>query len=331
MKMLIPGFRPSNGYILLPVVFSLIILAILSYQLSRESAMNTGSVVRNLEMQTAKYVAEAGFQHAVWQLNQANCSNYTDLTNEPLENYQYSTTITPKNGSPVTVISTASDANGMIYSINRESLNVYQTSQTLILQPGGEGKDAWIDAGNPKDNFGKSNWMNISGTPTEKYFLGHFDLSSLPPESKILSASLEMYMTGVSTATSSSSFSLFRMTQDWVEGTGDWWDAGDGVNWDTSDGSTSWNWANNHYSIKPIATTTINPSLDGWHSWEIQEIVSLWHSKKISNFGFLIKADSSIEDAGFYSSDFANTSKSPKLTITYSCECGASCITGNQP
>ncbi len=331
MKMPVSNIRASHGYVLLPVVFSLIILAILSYQLSRESAFNSGETIRDQEMKSAKYAAEAGFQHAIWQLNQANCSGYSDLVNGSLGNYQYNTSIIPKNGSPVTVISTGSNTNGAIYSIKRESLKVYQTYQTLVLQPGSEGKDAWVDANNPRDNFGKSNWMKISGTPTEKYFLGQFDLSSLPPESKIVSASLEMYMDSVANATSSSSFSVFRMTQDWVEGTGDWWDAGDGVNWDTSDGSTSWNWSDNHYSLKPFATTTINPSFDGWHNWDISGLVSLWHSKKISNFGFLIKADASIEDAGFYSSDFNNTSKNPKLTITYTCECGVICTTGNQP
>ncbi len=326
-----PENTVQNGYILLPVILALTILAVLSYQLTTESALNVGSAVRNQEMQTAKYVAEAGLQHAIWQLNQANCSGYSDFTNGSLGEYQYNTSITPKNGSPVTIIATGTDANGTAYSIKQESMKVYQTYQTLILQPGSEGKDAWVDANSPKDNFGKSNWMTISGNPTEKYFLGYFDLSSLPPESKIITASLEMYMDSVTNATSSSSFSLFRMTQDWIEGTGDWWDARDGVNWDTSDGSTTWTWPDNHYSIKAIATTKINPSFDGWHSWDIQKLVSLWHSNKISNFGFLIKADSSVQDAGFYSSDFKNTSKNPKLTITYTCECGVSCVVGNPP
>jgi hypothetical protein len=322
MKMLAPNFRASSGYVLLPVVFLLIILAILSYQSSRESAFSSGVIIRDLEMQSARYAAETGFQHTIWQLNQANCSGYSDLANGSLGKYQYNTSITPKNGSPVTVISTGTNSKGATYTIRHESLKAYQTAQILVLQPGSEGKDAWVDENKPKDNFGKSNWMTISGNPAEKYFLGYFDLSSLPPESRILSASLEMYMDSVKNATASSSFSLFRMTQDWAEGTGDWWDAGDGANWDTSDGSISWNWSDNHYSIKAIATTTINPSFDGWHSWEIQKLVSLWHSKKIPNSGFLIKADSTITDAGFYSSDYGNGSYNPKLTITFARECG---------
>ena len=118
-----PENTVQNGYILLPVILALTILAVLSYQLTTESALNVGSAVRNQEMQTAKYVAEAGLQHAIWLINQTNCNNYSDLIDQSFGDHHYTINFINAlgnpvmSGSPVTIKSTALLANGFSSTI----------------------------------------------------------------------------------------------------------------------------------------------------------------------------------------------------------------------
>ena len=68
--------KQHQGFILLAVVLTLTVLAALAFMLSRQSAINAGGVVREHQPDVVRYVAEAGLSHALWQVNNANCSGY---------------------------------------------------------------------------------------------------------------------------------------------------------------------------------------------------------------------------------------------------------------
>ena len=136
-------YLDKHGFILLPVVLILTILAAMAFLISRQSAINAGGVVREMQTDTARYVAEAGYNHALWQLKQTGCATYTDLANIPFGPHNYSATYTPTSGSPVSISATSTHAQGASYNIHRDRVKVYQTTTTVTLQLGTDpGKDA---------------------------------------------------------------------------------------------------------------------------------------------------------------------------------------------
>ncbi len=323
----------NKGIILLPVVFTLTILATVAYLLSYEGAINAGNVNREQQQNTALYVAQAGYNHAVWQLKNNNCTGYTDIPATSFAQYRYLATFTDALGATVTAGSPVNIkidvkrplVDKVIYSINRYQVKLYKSSassQELILQPdGADGKDTWITFESPTNNYGATSQMTISTAGNNrKYFLSKFDVSAVPSGSQIISAKLALYHEYIS-VNSGDEFSLYSMQQAWDEGSGNWSNSGDGATWNTSDGSNAWSWDSNH-DANVIATSSVINSAAGWQEWDIKVLVQDWVSGAKDNHGLLVKGNDGIASTTFYGSD--NWSNKPKLTITYSstCECG---------
>jgi len=76
--------------------------------------------------------------------------------------------------------------------------NAAYSQDTLILQPGPEGKDATINDPSPNSNSGNTakffcmGWTH-SGVPGKHRALVDFDLSTIPPDAEILDARLNLY------------------------------------------------------------------------------------------------------------------------------------------
>jgi hypothetical protein len=321
-----PQFKPNKGFILLPVVFTLTILAAVAYLLSREGAINAGNVNREQQQDTALYIAQAGYNRAIWHLKRQDCTGYTDIATTSFGDHSYKVTFTDATGatltagSPVNIKVKGTHASGVSYTINRYQIKFYGPQITMPpLHPDAtEGIDTWVTANQPTNNYGQTNILAISGDASLKYFLAKFDVSSIPSGSKIISAKLEMHLNYMDSEDSAGIFSIYAMLEDWAEGTGDWWNPGDGANWNTSDGSTLWSWNNNH-ATDAVATRSVNAGFSGWHDWEIGTLVQSWVSDAGSNYGLLIKGNENVSGAQFHSSD--NGSHHPKLTITYTFEC----------
>jgi PKD repeat protein len=77
-------------------------------------------------------------------------------------------------------------------------LHVAYSQDTLVLQPGPEGKDATINDPSPNSNSGNTSkffcmgWTH-SGVPGKHRALVDFDLSMIPPDAEILDARLNLY------------------------------------------------------------------------------------------------------------------------------------------
>ena len=93
----------EKGYVLVTVVVIAFLVAAVALLINQESAISTNTAAGDLERDQARYVAEAGVQHALWQARQANCSNYTGLTNETFGDHSYSVVVSPTNGSPISL------------------------------------------------------------------------------------------------------------------------------------------------------------------------------------------------------------------------------------
>ena len=134
-----------DGSVLFAVVLALTLVATLAYLMNREAAMEVAAVGGSMQVEGARYVAQAGFEHALWRVQQANCGGYSDLTSIAFGDHSYSAAVTPASGTPVAIAATGTLASGAKRSVERKGVAVYQsTSITTTLQPASEGKDGWV-------------------------------------------------------------------------------------------------------------------------------------------------------------------------------------------
>lgn len=324
MKMM-NRYLANRGFILIPVILTLTLLAAIAFMMSRQGAINAGGVVREHQPEIARYVAEAGLNHALWQANASSCTGYTDLTGVPLGQHSYTTTITPTTGSPVAIKAVGTHTQGASYTYNRDQVKIYQfPNQQTVLQPGvTAGQDTYLYEWENTWNYGLSTslWVRNNWANSFAYSLFNFDVSSIPTEAKIISATLELWQNTPSSL--GGNVAVRRITSDWSEGiqTG-----GIGTaSWNESDAAVAWSSAGGDYSSIVSANTTIPAATVDWYQWEIASLVSGWVSDAASNQGFILTPESVNTYVEFSSSDSGDPTLRPKLTITYACECGQTC------
>ncbi len=237
--------------------------------------------------------------------------------------------------SPVTITATGkltghpSPANDITRTLTRTAVRSYQPPDKRLLQPGEEGKDAYILSGNKSDRntgSGKNMWVSTGSNP--HHALVEFDLASLPHGASVLSATLELHTPSVDAATDAV-VSIHRITRGWVEGTGveTGTTPADGASWDTYDGVSAWATPGGDYDPRPIDNAPVPDLLARWYSFDITSLVRGWVDGTYSNHGVLVRGSSgSLTKFYIKSGDDLDPALHPKLTITYACECGNPCL-----
>ncbi len=158
----------QQGYILLPVVLIITLVAIVAFMMNMESTLETGATSGERQTDQARYVAEAGLNHAGWQVAQTGCGPYTDITSEVLGDNSYSASITPNQ------------VGGAI------------TTYTVPVSD-----DAYIKQDTPTQNYG-----NDAQLPVYAFFsdirraIYRFDIenSGIPNGATVLSATLKLFV-----------------------------------------------------------------------------------------------------------------------------------------
>ncbi|WP_417616052.1 DNRLRE domain-containing protein [Oceanisphaera sp.] len=309
--------RHQRGYLLLPVVITLALLASVSYLLSHSSALHLASSRGEADRLEARYVAEAGLNHANWQAQFANCTNYPSLNNQPFGNHSYSTVISPTGGSPISITASALLDNGSRYSISRDAVDTYESPITHTLVLGEDpGADTRIDNSllNANSNFGRAE-LQIGALLSTRHSLVSFGLSTLPDGIRLIGAELRLYQ--INTLASGGNLTAHRVSSSWVEGTG----SQDGATWNTHDGSNGWSSPGGDYQATPIASAQARLTA-GWVSWNIGAQVSRWLDGSEANYGLLLKTDLS-STLSFASKEHSDASLRPQLVLTYACPCNA--------
>ncbi|OIN05585.1 hypothetical protein [Oceanisphaera psychrotolerans] len=211
--------RHQSGYLLLPVVITLALLASISYLLSHDSALHLAGSRGEADRLEARYVAEAGLNHANWQAQQANCTAYPSLGNQPFGNHSYSTVISPTGGSPISITASALLANGSRYSISRDAVDTFESPITHTLVLGTDpGSDVLLDKFYQNQNFGNFELQLSALLTWTRRSLLQFDLSALPGGVRLIGAELQLYQ--LNTLSLGGSLTAHRITRSWVEGTG---------------------------------------------------------------------------------------------------------------
>ncbi|MCU7885905.1 MAG: DNRLRE domain-containing protein, partial [Candidatus Thiodiazotropha sp. (ex Lucinoma annulata)] len=181
--------RHAKGYIMLPVVLGVVLIATIAFMMNYEGALGVKSISSEHEAEQAHYVTEAGLQHALWQASEQGCGPYTDFTNQAFGNHSYTTTLTTDLGSI--------------------------TSYTITVD-----QDTWIRSDNVTMNHSGDSILHIryEGSIIERP-LFRYDLSSLPVNAVIHSATAWFY---VSTEHPEGPVDIHRLTRDWTETDATW-------------------------------------------------------------------------------------------------------------
>ncbi|OGY23381.1 MAG: hypothetical protein A2172_04090 [Candidatus Woykebacteria bacterium RBG_13_40_15] len=161
--------------------------------------------------------------------------------------------------------------------------------------------DSYVTSMSPSTNYGVANNSLISGyfgaTGNKQRSLLKFDLSSLPKEAVINSASLSLYLISTSGDPSPDYLSTDIASSAWTES---------GVTWNNAPGTLGTT-TTQHIPSNPL----------GWYIFDVKNIVVEWVNNSIPNYGFRIRGP----ETGFWGRTFYSKEKSgykPVLTISYS-------------
>lgn len=212
------------------------------------------------------------------------------------------------------------------------ALALPSAAATVALSGTGVCDDTTIYSNATSDNggAGTSNRAGRTGTAGLRRLLIKFDLSSIPAGATINSATLQFYVTHRTSGTPAYVFALHRLTNAWVEGTGN----GQGSGGTVVTGATSWNYrqystvawatAGGDYvgtisaSTSIAATNGITPQFTG--AGMVADVQN-WVRGTQPNYGWIMLGDESTGAAngarGFASAEATTASQRPLLTITY--------------
>ncbi len=187
-------------------------------------------------------------------------------------------------------------------------------------------------------NYGQNTGLELSRDGGDNPLL-RFDVSAIPPNSAVLSATLSLYNTTRSSYSGTKDFSrrieLFRVLADWDEGnqvaspidaagkhgaTGDFafaYFTGEGTNvpWAGRGMIAGVDFAAGRESYADVVN-------EGWYAWDVTALVRAWVRGEQPNFGLVLRdatgyADDHRDWRTFVSSQGTDTALRPKLTVVY--------------
>ena len=306
----------QGGFLLLPVVVALVLIASIALLLNQESAVNTGLSGRDAEVDRLRQVTEAGWQHANWKTQNKDCTGYGAISSTSFGDHSYSAIVTPSAGSPVTIAATGTLANGNGRTLTRSNVKGFETGpQTVVLQPGGAGKDSFIESetGHTGHNKGDLDELNTSSQTGKEYrALMQFDLSSVPSNAKIVAATLDLELQSLG---ETAAVEAHQLTRDWTEA---------GVTWDAYDGTNPWTTPGGDF-VSAVSGSFLADSV-GIKSMDLTALTQAWVDGSQSNFGVILLSPSGAGPENKYHSSDKIGEEHPKLTIDYVCECGVICV-----
>ncbi len=193
-------------------------------------------------------------------------------------------------------------------AFSTSSLRANGQEQTMVVQPGPDGKDAYICTCKPSTPSPAGDpthlWQGYLDQPPAfnqcfEGFLIQWSFPKLPNEATILSAKMELYCDYFYGTKSGKA--VFRLV------TGPWDEA-------------TVAWANKPEVQSDSEITADWPSGQTWLSLDVTEFVRGWHEGTFPNHGIFALSTGtgqSTSSAAFLSSDSGNARQRPKLTITY--------------
>lgn len=299
------------GFILLPVVLLLALVAAVAYLGNRETGLASAMARGSTDQDKARYAAEAGLNRAIAKMHDTGCSGaypiilFSPVKDNGFDGGSYYAYAGKLSGSPVDIYSTGTYGDASITLVRKDTPMHQSTASTVTLQPGSEGIDTYLQ------NTGSTNYGNaisLLANPGSAVPMLQFDLSAIPTGSHVTSATLSTYASGGS---GSDQVTLYRVTRDWTEA----------ANWSTSDGSTSWSQPGGDV-VALAVVSTLYTGTGTWLSWDVTGLVDKWVKGSLPNQGVQLRAGSALSALNLSSSDAPTAAQRPKLAVTFLPPCG---------
>lgn len=303
----------QRGFILLPVMFAISLIAALAFLLSRAGPMALQLAAGDSQAQLAQRVLQAGMQHAIWRANHSACSGYA-LASTPFGAHSYSAAFSAGSGSPVDITVTASLADGTTRSLIRRNVAIQQATVSVDLEAAA---DSFLQEDNATSNKGSNSAIDIStkGSAKRRQGVLHFGLAGIPFGARIVSAELSLMLK--TTSGNQVPMAAQRLTQSWKEAEVTWNARLSGVNWTQAGGDLD---------LTVVSRASVGPAKDTRYSWDVTDMVAGWVSGTYANNGLLLAGTDANADEAFYSREEGNATRRPRLNVTYACDCGTVCV-----
>ena len=315
----------QRGFIAISVAVLMIGIAVVALLIVENAGRDNAQQSLDEQRETLAFTLQAGLEHARWQLDQnTSCTGYTDLSTTAFGEHSYTAAISPSSGSPVTLSVSGRLSSGVTRQAVASNVAAFQPASTLILQPGAEGKDSFIEGASGHQDHNKGNDDNVrTDSKSNDIYraLLQFDLAEIPPNAKVLSARLELYL--YDNTGQADTVTVHGLTRSWVE---------DEVTWIERRSGFLTNWATAGGDYLPTAAGSFEADGVGWKEVEIKRLAQQWVSAPSTNHGMILlsEPDNPNREKRYYSSDATDPTLRPKFTVVYACECGQSCDAPDQ-
>jgi hypothetical protein len=186
--------------------------------------------------------------------------------------------------------------------------------KTVTLQQGQNGYtgclDTYISQASATTNYCNADTLRV-GNNHRYAGLVHFDLSSIPTNTAIISASMELYATALSGGQVGLGAYMITPTTEMCQAT--WNVARTGQNWGTAGADNLL--TDRRGAAEAGVTTTV---ASRWYSLDITSAVQEWMDGRATNNGLLLRQTlASTNWASFASAQYADASVRPRLVIKY--------------
>ncbi len=228
--------------------------------------------------------------------------------------------VTIANGdpSPLDVLATGTLPDGLTRQVSQVDLRADQAIQLQTLRPGAsEGGDTYLWEFYKNNNFGTDDetWV-ATGNNNEAHAVFHFGMTAIPAGARIVEATLSLHHRNGNDP--DVPISVHRITIPWLEDEATWNERENGTVWGTSGGD---------FDPTPVSTTLVGPASNVRYEWDVTSLVQGWIDGEYPDYGLLLKTDApGIFGERFETSDHADPTRRPSLTVRYACECGAPCM-----
>ena len=208
--------------------------------------------------------------------------------------------------------------------------------QTMIFQDGVSPDPSYagttdVILANDEDNVAPN--ANLGGLENLETFFGEgeehrrslmrWDLSALPGDAIIVSATVELYRYDGS-AENAMQIALYRLTRDWAEGTGwDFWPdpsyVPDGATWTLASPGTAWTTPGGDFDTTIVGQITLPAGMgNGWVSLDATAAVRAWVEDGLPNYGLLLRPlNGDYTYHYYYSRNHSILNLHPRLVVTY--------------
>ena len=191
---------------------------------------------------------------------------------------------------------------------NETSQYVAEGSYIITLKQGVDGytgcRDAYLDYDDPDGNYGGTPYKHVLNDPKCNFVIS-FDLPSEVMAKKILEAKIVFYCWSVSNWQPDQYLDLYRIIEDWDEGSATWNERSSGNKWTTAGGT---------FDASPLGYSLI-PSHSYYPEIDITDLVQQWADGGQENYGVILVNDTAV-DTGIKASEYSEYGR-PYLEITY--------------